>query len=704
MATLTFEGNKFVFRGTKDERFPAKEAGFMFDPAGWRDPHWSTIYLDKLKDLIENCKRSSVGLKIEDSVKIEIRRVENLEEKKLELSKGTDADIAIPVPEGLEYYPFQRAGIDYAIKTKNTLIADEMGLGKTIQAIGVINYEKPKRILAIVPSTMKLNWKKELKKWLVNSYSICLVDGEPDYEKDIIIINYERLKSQMKQYLSLVEIDETTKERVCIICNMRFTTDNYAYNHIDRKHPDRIEDKILSNEYDLLIVDESHYVKNYKTQRTQAVMRIAKRAKKRIFLTGTPVLNRPIELFTPLCILESDIVKKGWQNFVVTYCAGFRGRFGWDVSGASNLEELNKKLRTSVMVRRLKKDVLAELPSKIHSIIPIEAHSKEICAALAEEEKHRDKWELVKAELERTKERTSEIDDEEKKKDFEAQVAGLRKGIALVFTEIARVRHQTALAKVPEAIDFIRNILEIQDKVVVFTHHRDVLDAIYNEFKDMSVMLHGDMNIQDRNRSVEQFQENKNIRLFLGTKAAGLGITLTAGSTVVFVELEWTPSDMNQMEDRLHRIGQKDVVNVYHLVVDGSIDAELSDVLIKKQKIITRMLDEEIEIEKLDLSDIEAPPKSKASKALDKVAERLSDEDVERIHNLLIFLAIRCDGALAEDSQGFNKIDTGLGKDLAAQSKLSKRQGALGYAIVRKYRGQLEHLEDYEELYNKEDE
>lgn len=705
MATLTFEENKFVFRGDAEERFPAKDAGLIFSSAGWKDPRWSTAYIDKVKDLIENCRKQKVGLRIEDSAKKEVRRIEALEVEKLELSRGTNADLDIPVPKGLSYYNFQKAGIEYALKLDNVLVADEMGLGKTIQAIGVINYEKPKKILAVVPASLKLNWKRELEKWLVDEYSISIIGSKPDYEADIIIINYERLRSQMKQFLSLVEVDKKTKDRVCTVCDAKFKTDNYAYNHIDNKHPDKIEDPILTNEYDLLILDESQYVKNYKAQRTQSVIRIAKRAKKRIFLTGTPILNRPIELFTPLSVLRSEIVKKGWQHFVTHYCAGYRGRFGWHTGGASNLEELNKNLRTSVMVRRLKKDVLTELPAKIHSIIPIEAEGREIQAALAEEKKQKDKWELVKAELTVMKESNGEVSDEDRRKDFEAQVSGLRREAMLAFTEIARVRHQTALAKVPEAIGFIRNILEIQDKVVVFTHHRDVLDRIYREFEDISVKMMGGMDIKERDESVKRFQDDKKIRLFLGTtQSAGLGITLTAGSTVIFIELEWTPSEMNQAEDRLHRIGQKDVVNVYHLVVDGSIDADLSNVLIDKQKVITKALDKEIEIEELELSDIEAPDteKSRRRKGLEKIAGQLSDEDKERVHRLLKALAGDCDGARKEDSVGFNKIDTGLGKSLAEQLKLSRLQTALGYVIIRKYSRQIGELEDYKRLYKKE--
>lgn len=705
MATLTFEENKFVFRGTADERFPAKDAGFVFHSAGWADPHWSTGYIDKVQDMIENCKKLKVGLKIEDSAKEEVRRIEALEREKLGLSRGTDADLDIPVPKGLSYYNFQKAGIEYALKLDNVLIADEMGLGKTIQAIGVINHEKPRKILAVVPASLKLNWKREFERWLVDNYSISIIGSKPDYEADIIIINYERLRSQMKQFLSLVEVDKETKDRVCTVCGVRFKTDNYAYNHIDNKHPDKIEDKILTNEYDLLILDESQYVKNYKAQRTQSVIRIAKRAKKRIFLTGTPILNRPIELFTPLSVLRSEIVKKGWQHFVTHYCAGYRGRFGWHTGGASNLEELNKKLRTSVMVRRLKKDVLTELPAKIHSIIPIEAEGRDIQIALAEEKKQKDKWELVKAELAVMKEDNGEVSDEDRKKNFEAQVSNLRREVMLAFTEIARVRHQTALAKLPEAIGFIRNILEIQDKVVVFTHHRDVLDKIYREFEDISVKMMGGMDIKERDKSVKRFQEDKKIRLFLGTtQSAGLGITLTAGSTVIFIELEWTPSEMNQAEDRLHRIGQEDVVNVYHLVVDGSIDADLSNVLIDKQKVITKALDKEIEVEELELSDIEAPETEKSSrrKGLEKIADQLSDEDKERVHRLLRALAGDCDGARKEDTIGFNKIDTGLGKSLAEQSRLSRLQTALGYIIVKKYSRQIGELEDYKKLYNKE--
>jgi len=704
MATLSFEKPKFVFRGSKDERLAPKNAGFLFDPDNWVDPNWNSIYLSKVRQMIQNCRDMDIALIINDSAKEEIRENEEEEKVKLEMSRSTGVDVDIPSPKGLEYYAFQKAGIQYALKAPNTLIADEMGLGKTIEAIGVMNCEKPKKVLIICPASLKLNWKKELEIWLVDKYSIAIVNGEEDFEKDITIINYERLRKYMKQYLALVTKTELvvenkkTKVFLCDVCGGQFKFATLAFNHVDKKHEDQIDDIILKTKYDILILDESHYVKNFKAQRTQAVVRIAKRAKKRMFLTGTPILNRPAELFTPLCILDSDIIKGGWQKYMIRYCGAYRNRFGWDISGASNLEELNTRLRTSVMVRRLKKDVLTELPSKIRSIVPIDAKDKKIQNALKEEAMHRDKWLLVKAQLEKTS-----MSSEENKEAFEEQVINLKRNVALEFAEISRIRHQTALAKLPEAIDFIKNVLEIQDKVIVYTHHRDVLDGIYQEFKDISVVLTGEVNLEDRDKAVESFQNDDKVKLFLGTiQAAGLGITLTASSVVIFVELEWTPSEMSQAEDRAHRIGQKDVVNIYHLIIDGSIDSELSNVLIEKQKVIDAALDEIIAIEETNLSDVDGPAQKEASKALEKLAEKLSDEDGECVHKLLVYLASRCDGALAEDGMGFNKIDTKLGKSLAGASRLSKKQVALGYVILIKYRGQIEHLEDCEKLYNKD--
>ena len=258
--------------------------------------------------------------------------------KAIESSKAVDVDydLDIPAPEGLEYMPFQRAGIAYAMARENTLIGDEMGLGKTIQALGVINADPTIRdVLIICPASLKINWQREAQKWLVRPMTVGIVSTkEPFPDTDIKIINYDiltKFKSQLR-----------------------------AIN------------------WDFLVVDEVHYLKNPKALRTAQVFGKWNKdpskkihpldAKRRAFMTGTPIVNRPIELFP---LLKFTGIFKNWKHFVERYCNGHQTRWGWDVSGASNLGELQGKLRSTIMVRRLKKDVLTDLPPKRRQVIEL---------------------------------------------------------------------------------------------------------------------------------------------------------------------------------------------------------------------------------------------------------------------------------------------------------------------------------------------
>ncbi len=184
----------------------------------------------------------------------------------------------------------------------------------------------------------------------------------------------------------------------------------------------------------------------------------------------------------------------------------------------------------------------------------------------------------------------NKADKEEQKKKFEEKIKELQTSMSGELGEIARARHQTALAKIPQTIDIIKVTLENENKIVVFTHHKDVMKKIKEEFEDIAVTYHGEKNNEEKEEAVYQFQNNNSKRLFIATtQSAGTGITLTQASTEIFVELEWTPSDMNQAEDRCHRIGQENAVNIYHIVVNDSIDADLSQQLIDKQKIIDQV-------------------------------------------------------------------------------------------------------------------
>ena len=500
-------GKYYVWHGDYYTKEIPKAAGMSWNPTKKR---WETSKDEIAVTLIEYAQEPLKS--ILEGIQADIN-------SRIDLSKAVDANIDIPAPPGLEYFGYQRAGIAYALTNTNTLIGDEMGLGKTIQAIGVINASPHiKRILVVCPASLKLNWERELKRWLVSPKTIRVLTSADRLrvDADIYIANYE------------------------IIGKLKW----------------------LRIKYDLIIGDECHYLKNQKSQRSQYFAEIRERADKLILLTGTPILNRPIELWNILQLLRFDM--KFWR-YVSKYC-GASEENGWDMSGAQNLDELQQLLRTSVMIRREKADVLTELPPKTRQIIYLDP--KKYRKYLDKESKFLSKAGLRGAES---------VDRMHQLKP---------KHIA----ELAKLRHETALAKVPDLVQLILAALESNNKVVVFAHHRDVIDALSAAF-DNSVKLTGEMSIIERDVAVSQFQTNPDVRVFIGSiKAAGVGLTLTAANTVIFGELDWVPGNLSQAEDRLHRIGQVDNVLVYHVVVDGSIDAMLAKRVTEKQAIIDQAM------------------------------------------------------------------------------------------------------------------
>lgn len=418
----------------------------------------------------------------------------------------------------MELMPYQLEGAQFCLDKSHAMIGDEMGLGKTIQAIEVVNQLNLGRILVVCPASLKLNWRREMLVWLRRYYDIGVVEGGDWPDSEVVIINYDILG----------------------------------------KHAS----KLLSTPWDLIIFDECHYLKNPKAKRTIQALKIP--TKKRIFLTGTPIVNRPIELFPILkSCFPQDIESYWW--YAKKFCNAYQTRWGWDVSGASNIDLLNKSLK-KFMIRRLKKDVLTQLPSKTRQIIDLPANPR-----------------LLKAE-------NSLLSRRFKGMDYESVVGQLEYDM-ISFSEMAAVRHETALAKVPSAIEYIKGTLDSQDKIVVFGHHRDVVAQIYDAFSDMAVMVHGGTSMANRQAAVDMFQKWPDKRIFVGNiQAAGVGITLTAASCVIFVELDWVPGNMTQAEDRCHRIGQKSNVLIQHLVLDGSLDAYMARVLISKQATLDKIL------------------------------------------------------------------------------------------------------------------
>lgn len=428
-------------------------------------------------------------------------------EARVEASRATDAEIDIPVPDGLDYLPFQRAGIAYALGRESTLFGDEMGLGKTIQAIGVLNATLPETVLVVCPASLKLNWRNELERWLVNERRIDIVNGGEVFpaDPDVVVINYDVLT----------------------------------------KHAAELH----TREWGIVIIDEAHYCKNPKAKRTKAALAIS--ADRKLLLTGTPIPNRPVEL-QPLAGYLAPEKFGNFFKFAKRYCDAHQNNWGWDFSGSSNLPDLQERLRSSIMVRRLKADVLDDLPPKQRQVIVLDgADYREELRLEA----------LAEAALETT-------------------------SPELRFEELSGARHRMAVAKVPAILEHVR---DIDHPVVIFAHHKDVVAALAAELD--AVTLTGDHTTEERQAAVESFQRG-DVQYFIGTiGAAGVGITLTRSSHVVFAELDWVPGNLSQSEDRCHRIGQHDSVLVQHLVVDGSIDARQVELVVDKQKVLDASLD-----------------------------------------------------------------------------------------------------------------
>lgn len=642
-------GNRYICICTFEERGVPKAAGFRWDP-GQRC--WWTPDADKAARLANPEMAAQLMREQEDKLKARATLVED--------SRQADADVVLPCRDGLAYLPYQRAGIASALKRRNVLFGDEMGLGKTIQAVGLINADVTlTKILVVCPATLKRNWYNELSKWLTRDLRIGFGESKWFHPEatDITIVNYDILA--------------------------------------------KYQDRIRAIEWDLLICDEAHLLKNPKTKRTRSICGIDDytarkeecdvlppvKARRAIFLTGTPIPNRPIEGFPLFHFLAPDEFRS-FFGFAKRYCGADSNGFGFDPSGASNLPELQDKLRSTIMIRRLKADVLKELPAKRRAIIEIPAINGASAAVAAEAdafEAHEERLASLRVAVELAK----ASDDPA---DYDAAVGALKAGASVAFTEISRLRHDTAVAKIPYVVEHLRDIVEAGSKVVVFAHHKDVLLAVAKEFGDKAVLLYGDTAMDARQAAVDRFQRHPECLVFVGgILAAGVGITLTAASHVVFAELDWVPGNVTQAEDRCHRIGQHDCVLVQHLVLEGSLDARMATVLVAKQEIQAAALDTVTEAQEPAVPSKErAATESASRKQIETEAAQMTPARIAAVQDGLRQLAAM-DGDRARDvnGMGFSKIDVEIGHKLASLYVLTPKQAALGSKLVKKYRRQV---------------
>lgn len=482
----------------------------------------------------------------------------------LKLSSAVDADIDAPeFPGDLELFPFQRAGAKYMVDSKRCFNGDDMGLGKTVQDLAAMEMADAYPHIVVCPATMKKSWRREAEKWLPHRSSAILNDDNFSYHYDIMILNYEVVNKFLMREIPKVE----------------------------GRNRYKIRENIKMQGIEGLTLDESHYCKNRTSKRTKAIRKLSKLPEYVWLLSGTIIENRPEEFITQLQILNRLTDLGGYQNFVRTYCdaeQGFNGH--WETDGASNLEQLNKRLRETCMIRRLKGEVGEQLPDKLKPKVYRVGINTQGKYDIAKD----NIWEYLA--MERKEERGNTLGLYEDNAEKQREV--VEESIELQI--INSLRKITALGKIPKAKAWIKNFLEHKDKLIVFCHHKEVQRALIRAFPGCCKIT-GGMTSAEKDRNEYRFQNTDCPLIVCSIKAAGIGLDLFESHSVLHVELAWTPSAHDQAEDRAWRIGQTEDVQPYWLLGKDTIDEDIFDLLQKKRKVVGASLDGFMQSETADI-------------------------------------------------------------------------------------------------------
>jgi SWI/SNF-related matrix-associated actin-dependent regulator 1 of chromatin subfamily A len=423
----------------------------------------------------------------------------------------------------------QKEAIEKLAGSRRFILADDMGLGKTTSTIIAALETGAKKILIICPASLKINWEREIANY--SDRTVYIAEGKKfSTESDFVIVNYDILK-----------------------------------NFYDTK--DKENSLLTQCNFDLVILDEAHMISNPQAQRTKIINSFVKNVHRVWLLTGTPMTSRPMNYYNLLQLIESPVAQN-WMAYAIRYCQGYQFKAGnrkvWNVTGASNLEELRDRTSKQIL-RRLKEDVL-DLPDKIITPIYLRLKSKD--------------YEEMMGEY---------YDWYENKSDESSS-------LTVQFSKLMKVRKIIANEKIKHTIEVAENIIEQGKKVIIFTNFTDTLQILHQHFGKQSVYLDGSCSKPQRQYAVDQFQDNEKIKVFIGNlKAAGVGITLTAGEACIMNDLSFVPAEHSQAEDRAYRYGQKNNVLIYYPLFDNSIEGAIYDILNRKKQIINTVMGDGLE-------------------------------------------------------------------------------------------------------------
>ena len=476
------------------------------------EKHWEVpaVKLPELVNVLGGTKNIIADDDVKALYRAEIERKDQLNE--IRVKQDTDIEIRTLIP----LFPYQRVGVEFVDRAGGrAMIADSMGLGKTSQSIGYAVY-KNRRTLIVCPKSVKINWKREIKRFA---------------GKNACVWESDRAHGRLNSQFHIINYD--------------------------------IVDKYISQlnelKFDLLVCDEATYLKNRNTKRAKAVLGSYKERKvypgiktpEVIFLTGTPILNRPIEAFTLLNFLDD----KRFNNFF-----HFTQKYGgWKGEDSRNLDDLHERTK-DLVIRRLKSEVLTELPPKQRGDLVVE---------------------LTNAERKQY--------DELLKKLFRKWRTMGKPTVA----EMPAIQSFLIERKIPRLMEVIDELLEADRSVLIFSCYIDPLRQLEKHYGEKAAVVEGSMNSKQRQKSIDALKEGTAKVGLFGIRSGGMGIDGLQHSidTVIFLDQDWVPANHEQAEDRAHRIGQKNSVQIYYMICEDTIDEYMREILTEKQKIIDTVVD-----------------------------------------------------------------------------------------------------------------
>lgn len=468
-------------------------------------------------------------------------------------SRATDADIEVA---GLPLLGYQRAGVQYALDARRCFIADDMGLGKTIQSIATVEAAGAYPVAVICPPSLVLNWKAEYAKWLPDKNVAVVTDRKSFPDKgtyDVVVLGWSNIAHWAEQVKG----------------------------------------------HQALIADESHYAKSYDAQRTKAVVKVAKTVPADglvLALTGTPVTNKPAEYAAQLEMLGRLKDFGGKMGFYRRYCAAFRDKWGhWHLEGNSNLDELNEKLRSTCYVRRVKEQVLLDLPPVVQAPMLISGAS----GAMTEYRKA--EANIVEWLVERAAQIAEELGVSVKSAKVRARMAA-ESNEHLVRMSV--LRRLAARAKMEAINEWVEQVVGEGRKVVIAAHHREIVDELSHRFGGLRIQ--GGQDVAEVEEHKARFMKESCAEapvIVLSIQAAKTGHTLTSAQDVLFVELPWNWADVEQTYSRCHRLGQKGSVTATYMLAAGTVDEEIYAMVQRKRSVVAAATDGG-EVERIEMASL----------------------------------------------------------------------------------------------------